>query len=171
MKVPTQILFIFLSSIFLVITLSGCDQAHEKLAAILKKSPEESLASVSAKLAQGKFKAAAEEGEPMALQEGPLQGKFSFAVAQAYAQLGSVDETVRFVKIAIDRLDKNLDRAIFVNALFVDPSFENVRTDIRFLSIVQGEDTLDTTVAVDVGRKMNGAGIEVEAGDVKIKLP
>lgn len=185
--------------IVLTTFLWGCDQINERLTVLTGKKPEDALSIVTQKVSMGQFTEALQEAERYLNQEGPLQPKFAFAAAKAYAQLGNVDAALANLTIAIRGLGLSTDDVMF------DPAFRSLQTNVRFLALLTDTTNASTeihsiTVRTDSGMatqsskptaapqpkpergivvdsgagtsiQMNRHGTEVRAGDITIKLP
>jgi len=174
-----------LFALLALISLSACDQVRERVASLIgSKSAEETLVSVRSNMASGKFKEVKAEAELHANKPGDRQAEFAFVTAQACVKLGEVSQALDYLAIAL--------KAGLVSsaALMVDPSFESIRTDIRFVTLltiqsstaVSGSATVSATTTTQAASaasaaepaaviRMDGQGIEVKAGSTSIKLP
>ena len=167
---------------FLGTSLSACDQVRERLASIISpQTTPQALDSVRHSIEIGKFKDAASLSETYANKSGPYQADFALASAQAYSNLGDPNKALYYLTIAIDAGLTNKE------SLIVDPNFELVRTDIRFVSLLAGraeqpsdqnpKSNFNSVISSD--SKGNGESTsiriddqktEVKAGNVSIKL-
>ena len=172
----------FLLILFLGVSLSACDQIRERLASIISpQTAPQALDSVRQNIGIGKFKEAASLSENYSNNVGPYQADFALASAQAFSNLGDPNKALYYLAIAIDAGLTNKE------ALIVDPNFELIRTDIRFVSLLAGradqfshqnpKSNLNSAISSD--SKGNGESTsiriddqktEVKAGNVSIKL-
>jgi len=172
----------FLLILFLGTSLSACDQVRERLASIISpQTTPQALDSVQHNIEIGKFKDAAALSETYAKKAGPYQADFALASAQAFSNLGDPNKALYYLTIAIDAGLTNKE------ALIVDPNFELIRTDIRFVSLLAGRaeqyphqnTKSNVNSAISSDSKENGGSTsiriddqktEVKAGNVSIKL-
>src|SRR4051794_11315484 len=92
---------ILLFPIFLVLA-TGCDDAREKVAAIIKpKTLEDVVASVNAKLDRKEYSQARLEGIEYLNGKDDPAGKLSWALAKACAQTGEYDLAIKYIEQAL----------------------------------------------------------------------
>ena len=158
------------------LSLSGCDQMREKLSNLISpKTQQQILQSIHQNIANEKFKEALVEIESVGKIDPNLEGQFAVAAAKSSFQTGENDKGYLYL---IKALKTN---AIEIQEAMVEPLFEPVRTEMRFVSILtqtSGSHSQPQSVNNEVNAgggvsiKMNSSGgTEVKAGNVSVKLP
>lgn len=176
-------LTLMLASIVLVLA-TGCDQAREKIAALIKpQTVEDVTAAVNEKIEKRKFKEAQTEGEEFLRGKEDVSGHLAWEIAKACAQIGEYDLAIKYVGQAVKA------NAVTGPQGMTEPLLEPVRTDIRFVSMLVGiGDSENSAVKSNTSSlpqesqeseqkksstsiRMDAQGTEVRAGDIVIKLP
>lgn len=187
MSLNRKFKFRFLTSFFLasivIVLATGCDQAREKIAGIIKpKTVGEVTVSVNDKIEQRKFKEAQNEGVDFLGGKEDASGHLAWAIAKACAQIGEYDLAIKYASQALKA------NAVTGPQAMTEPLLEPVRTNIQFVSTIVGVGTgvSENTVAkakapsptqdekqkqTSTSISMDAQGTEVRAGDIVIKLP
>lgn len=169
-----------LASVVLVLA-TGCDQAREKIAAVIKpKTVEEVTVAVNEKVEQRRFKQAQTDGEGFLDGKEDASGYLAWAIAKACAQIDETDCAIKYTRQALKA------NAVTGPQAMIEPLLEPVRTDIRFVSLLAGIGVFENPVAKTKGSSytqyveqkksstaisMDAQGTEVRSGDIVIKLP
>ncbi len=166
----------FTTLALLVVLISGCEQAREKMADLIRPKTMESVtSSVNEQIAQGKFKLAQREGEEFLGGKEDVTGQLAWSLAKASAQLGEVDPALKYLGQALKA------KAVTGPQAMVEPQLEGLRTELRFVALLVGVSMNQSPAAkpdATVGESgksstsinMGSGGTEVKAGDITIKL-
>ena len=170
-------MFLKLVRMFLLVcllgTLSGCDELRTKLANVLQpETPQQTLAIVEDLISSGNAKLVISKGEKLAETSGPLQGKFSWSIARAYAIEGDIEKALKHLQTAVSQL--NLTSTEVMN----EKDFDAIKSNVRFLQIITDTSSLQQNSSGSSAQstsqtsiKMDGNGTEVRAGNIVLKLP
>lgn len=150
---------------------TGCEQGRSAIAAVISPdSTPNTLKNVRQKIADGRFKAARDEGEAFLARQIEETGMLAWELAKACVQLGDNERAIRYVEQAIGaRVVSGID-------LLSEPMLEPLRNDPRLATLAMG--TRPTHAArravASAPAAPNGtgaAGARVRRAGVATKLP
>lgn len=166
----------FSLAVVLGLSLSGCDRFQEKISNLVApKTPQQVLESVHQKLFNHQYKDALAELEEYGKSNPAYDdGQFAWAAAKASFALGKLDEGYSHLRKAFK------SKAATMHDAMVEPLFETVRTDIRFVRIltetfpppapvatgVASSGMLSTAVRAEIG----AGSVSANAGGVTVKI-